>query len=57
MGVSLRWSWPLHDAHLNVALCIPNVAMCCSQEQPLASIVREYAQLRVVIRPGGVVVK
>jgi hypothetical protein len=57
MGGILRRSWPLHDARLNVALCIPNVAMCCSQEQPLAPIVREYAELRVVIRPGGVVVK
>ena len=40
MGVSFGWPWPLHDARLNVALCIPNVAMCCSQEQPLASIAR-----------------
>lgn len=53
----ILWSWPLHDARLDVALCIPNGAMCCSQGQPLASIVREDAELSVVIRPGGGVVK
>jgi len=30
MGGILRWPWPLHHARLNVALCIPNAAMCCS---------------------------